>query len=164
MKWFEKIDVWNDLKWFEKKIIFEKLWNDLKKGALCIEMQIFCGKPKIRKWVINSMYCTDRFAWNYTKSGRSSCLCHGPGFSYHFHGGGRGFASSNRKIGFWNQSLHEQASLKSWKIKHFQYLMWNQGWKKCVGVGPWPHFADFSISIFFEIFIFELCGPATTLS
>ena len=148
----KKYNFWKALKWFEKG-------SPVHRNAFFLH-----GKPKIRKWVINSMYYTDQFAWNYTKSGRSSCLCHGQGFSYHFHGGGRGFASSNRKIGFWNQSLHEQASLKSWKIKHFQYLMWNQGWKKCVGVGPWPHFADFSISRFFEIFIFELCGPATTLS
>ena len=58
------------------------------------------------------------------------------------------------KLKFWTKSLHEPASLKSWKIKHFQYLMWNQALEKCVGVWPWLHFADFWISRFFEIFIF----------
>ena len=51
--------------------------------------------------MINSIYYTDQFAWNHTKSCGSSGLCHGQGFSYHFHKGGRGFASSVHKIGSW---------------------------------------------------------------
>ena len=37
LKWFE---------WFEKKWIFEKIWIDLKKVVLCIEMQNFIWKTE----------------------------------------------------------------------------------------------------------------------
>ena len=71
-------------------------WNT--SGVQCGGHGWQTAKPKIRKWVVKTMYCTDRFAWNYTKSPRSSGLCHDPGFSLDFNGGGISFASSNRKI------------------------------------------------------------------
>ena len=115
------------------------------------------AKPNFRKWVMNSMYYTDRFAWNYTKSARSSGLCHGQGFSSDSNGGVAALQAQIAKFEFWTKTIHEQASLKSWKIKHFKYLMWNQAWENCVVVWPWLHFADFFKSIFSGNYHLSVC-------